>query len=459
MTSPAFRERVAAAEPFTPPLVLAVDNDVVSEDAIAQQFTVENGATLKFDHDVGRWFRWDAACWRRDATDLALNYARELTRRLTDGKKSMCRSAVAAGVERFARADRSHAVTHDVWDADPFLLGTPGGTAELRTATMRDAVPDEHISKQTAVAPADGEPELWLRFLREAVNHDEAMVRFLQMWTGYCLTGDTREHALAFVYGPGGNGKSVYLNTITGIMGDYAVTSTMETFTASRNDRHSTELAMLRGARLVTASETEEGRAWAEARIKSLTGGDPISARFMRQDNFTFRPQFKLMIAGNHQPALRNVDDAMRRRFNIVPFVTKPAAPDRQLEEKLKAEWPQILAWAIEGCRMWLGEGLCRPTAVISATAQYFDDQDVFGQWFAERCITDMPGRFELVSKCYADWATFAKEHGEEPGSQKSFGAAMGKRGFRSKPKRVNGPPVKVYENLGLELREEGFGS
>ena len=110
----------------------------------------------------------------------------------------------------------------------------------------------------------------------------------------------------------------------------------METFTASISDRHPTELAMLRGARLVTATETEEGRAWAEARIKQMTGGDPVSARFMRQDFFTYVPQFKLLIAGNHRPALRNVDEAARRRFNIVPFLHRPERPDRQLEDKLR---------------------------------------------------------------------------------------------------------------------------
>ena len=146
------------------------------------------------------------------------------------------------------------------------------------------------------------------------------MMRFLQQIVGYCLTGDTREHALFFIYGPGGNGKSVFLNTVSAIIGDYATTAAMDTFVASKSDRHPTDLAGLRGARLVAASETEEGRAWAEAKIKAITGGDPISARFMRQDFFTYRPQFKLVIVGNHKPVLKNVDDAAERRFNIIPF-------------------------------------------------------------------------------------------------------------------------------------------
>ena len=167
------------------------------------------------------------------------------------------------------------------------------------------------------------------------------LIRYLQQWCGYCLTGDTREHALVFVYGGGGNGKSVFLNTVSGILSEYAVTAAMDTFTASRDSKHPTDLAMLRGARMVTASETEEGKPFAEARIKQMTGGDPISARFMRQDFFTFLPQFKITIVGNYRPTLQNVDEAFRRRFNIIPFTRKPDKPDKALESKLHAEAPE----------------------------------------------------------------------------------------------------------------------
>lgn len=441
------------ASPPPPP----AGNSEVSEDAIALAFTEMYRHSLRFDHDMGRWFRWDGSRWKRDETDLALDYARKFARDLGDGKRALCKASVASGAERFARADRAHAVTHEVWDTDPFLLGTPGGTVDLRTGFMDDANPEQYISKQTAITPEHGEPELWLKFLHEAMNGSDELVTFLQQWCGYCLTGDTREHALTFGHGDGGNGKGVFMNTFTGIMGDYAVTSGMETFTASRNDRHSTELAMLRGARLVTASETEEGRAWAEAKIKAITGGDPITARFMRQDNFTFKPQFKLMIAGNHAPTLRNVDDAMRRRFNIIPFVTKPERPDRQLEVKLQAEWGRILAWAIRGCRSWLATGLTRPEAVLAATGEYFSDQDLAGQWFEERCEL-VPGRFDTCAKFYADWVGFAKEHGEEPGSNKSFGQMMKKRGFISESMRSSGIVNKVYKNIALTMRESNDG-
>lgn len=438
-----------------PPPIKAVAPAEVSEDVIALAFTEENKDRLRYDHDVGRWFSWDGARWQREETMLAFDYARRVARMLGDGQRSMCRASVASGAERFAQADRAHAVRNDVWDSDPFLLGTPAGTVDLRTGDLFDPRPADLITKLTGASPEHGEPTLWLKFLADSTGNDHEMIGFLQQWTGYCLTGDTREHALAFVYGPGGNGKSVFLNTVTGIMGDYAVTSAMEAFTASAYDRHSTELAMLRGARLVTANETEEGRAWAEARIKALTGSDPITARFMRQDFFTFRPEFKLMIAGNHAPALKNVDDAMRRRFNIIPFTLKPAAPDKKLEEKLRAEWGQILTWAIRGCRDWLANGLVRPAAVLAATNEYFEDQDVFGQWFNERCMEEA-GRFETVANFYSDWGHFAKDRGEEPGSNKSFGTSMKRRGYRSQSMRNSGIVAKVYRGIALQYARDG---
>ncbi len=180
-------------------------------------------------------------------------------------------------------------MTSELWDPDHYLLGTPDGTVDLRTGKIKPPRPDDFITKITAVTPAQSaDCAAWLRFLREATAEADDLISYLQLFCGYLLTGDTREHALLFVYGPGGNGKTVFLNTVSAILGDYARVAAMETFTNSPTDKHPTDLAMLRSARLVCATETEEGRAWAEGRIKQLTGGDPISARFMRQDFFTY---------------------------------------------------------------------------------------------------------------------------------------------------------------------------
>ena len=171
-----------------------------------------------------------------------------------------------------------------------------------------------------------------------------------------------------FGYGDGGNGKGVFLNTIAGIMGDYAVATQMDTLEVAFGDRHTADLAMLCGARLVTASETEKGRAWAESRIKQLTGGDPVTARFMHKNPFTFIPTFKLTIIGNDMPKLSSVNEAMRRRFNVVPFTHKPAQPDLDLNRKLRREWPGILRWMLNGCLDWRKSRLVRPDVVLQAT-------------------------------------------------------------------------------------------
>lgn len=384
---------------------------LLTEHGMATAFTNRYKDELRFDHKVGRWFLWAGTHWEEDSMHRAFSYARELVaeanrnsefkEQAITGKASFC-----SGVERFARADPAHAVVPDDWDRDPYLLATPGGTVDLKTGILRPAAPDDMITRVAAVAPAEIPCPRWLQFLQEATNRDEELITFLKRWCGYCLTGDTREHALVFGYGPGGNGKSVFLNVLAKIMGDYATVAAMDTFTASHGDRHSTDLAMLRGARLVSASETEEGRAWAESRIKQMTGGDPITARFMRQDNFTFLPQFKLTIVGNHKPVLKNVDDAARRRFNIVPFIHKPNSPDKDLEFKLQEEWPGILHWMIEGCLEWQREGMFRPAVVREATAEYFEAQDTFGQWLAERCILDvsLETKPSMLLKDFQEW-------------------------------------------------------
>jgi putative DNA primase/helicase len=410
-------------------------DDLVTEDSVALAFARRHAGELRFCHHTGTWFRWTGAIWQKDETQIGLCLARDLARASGaphDHKvqRTTGRSTFASGVERLAQADRALAVTSDVWDRDPWLLGTPGGTADLRTGRLRAALPDDLITRATAITPAAGvDCPSWLAFLDQATDSDADLIGFLKRWFGYCLTGLTREHALLFIYGPGGNGKGVLLNTIAGVMGSYATVAAMETFTASKGDRHPTDLAMLRGARLVISTETEEGRPWAEARIKALTGGDPVTARFMRRDFFTFTPAFKLNVSGNHKPALRNVDDAARRRFNVVPFVQKPPKPDPQLPERLGAEWPAILRWMIEGCLEWQAIGLQRPRAVIDATAEYFAEQDLVAQWVDECCDHDV-GIGDTNANLYASWRSYAARRGEEARTAKWFGTTLERLGF-----------------------------
>ncbi len=266
---------------------------------------------------------------------------------------------------------------------------------------------------------------------------------------GYCLTGSTQEHALFFFYGTGSNGKSVFVNTLFTILGDYAANAPMETFMETRTERHPTDLAGLRGSRLVTATETEQGRRWNEAKIKEITGGDRVTARFMRQDYFTYSPQFKLVISGNHKPSIRNVDEAMKRRMHLVPFtVTIPAERrDRQLQAKLLTERDGILNWALEGCLIWQREGLQPPESVLKATAEYFEAEDAIGRWMDERCVLHANAK-SLPAELFNDWKKWADASGEFIGSQRRFSDLLLSKGLE---KWRNSMGIRGYQGIGLK--------
>jgi putative DNA primase/helicase len=196
-------------------------------------------------------------------------------------------------------------------------------------------------------------------------------------------------------------------------MGDYATTAAMDLFTVEVGSRHDTELAALHGRRLVLAGEVDAGKRWNEAKLKAISGGDEISARFIRGNPFTFTPQFKLVMAGNNRPHMWNGGDAMRRRMNLIPFLFKPAIVDKELDAKLRRELPGILAWMIEGevKRRLLG-GLNPPTVIRNATDEYFADEDLIGRWIEERCVCQ-PAARSPVRTLYADLQSWAAMVGE----------------------------------------------
>jgi putative DNA primase/helicase len=280
------------------------------------------------------------------------------------------------------------------------------------------------------VTPSGSCP-LFLEFLATITDCNADLIGYLQRALGYTLTGDIREHAMFFLYGTGANGKSVLVSTISGILGNYHKTAPIETFTVTGVPSHPTDLAGLMGARLVAAVETEEGRRWAESKIKALTGGDQISARFMRQDFFEFTPCFKLVIARNHKPGLRSVDEAIRRRLHLVPFAVTipPENRDKDLASKLKAEWPGILQWMIEGCLEWQARGLNPPKAVTDATTAYLEAEDAISTWIDDRC--ELKASYWTSSAAlFASWKSWAELAGEHVGSQKRFSQKLECRGL-----------------------------
>ena len=340
------------------------------------------------------------------------------------------------GVEKFARSDRRVAALADDFDRDPYLLNTPDGMVDLRTGQVRPCDPSEMCSKAAAVGPAPpGTPApRFTQFLQEVTGNDADATEkrsYMQRLAGYALIGGNPEQVMFFGEGSGANGKGVFVHTLRDVMADYCVVASADLFLASRFERHPTELADLRGARLVVASELNQGQRWNEARIKSLTGNDPVKARFMAQDFFEYKPQYKPLVIGNHWPGLRNIDEAIKRRLQRLPFtITIPKERrDQALPEKLKAEWPAILRWAIEGCLAWQRTGLAPPRCITEATEEYMEAQDLFGQWMEDCC--QLGADLEVSStELFTSWCQWVKVREEYAGTHKIFSQTLRERGF-----------------------------
>ena len=431
-----------------------------TEDALALAFTRRFHRDWRFVATWGRWLVWDGCRWRTEdtlaATDLIRSVCRHAALKASNPKVAakLASASTVSGVERLARADRRHAATTDEWDADPWLLNTPGGVVDLRSGRKRAHERADRMTKITT-ASAGGECPIWLQFLGEVTGGDKELQAYLQRMVGYALTGSTREHALFFLYGTGANGKSVFVNTLATILGDYATNAPMDTFMEARADRHPTDMAGLRGARFVAAIETEQGRRWAESKVKSLTGGDKISARFMRQDFFEFFPQFKLFVAGNHKPAIRNIDEAMKRRLHLIPFTitVPPDKRDKHLQQKLLAERDGILAWAVQGCLEWQRLGrLDPPQRVLDATDEYFEEEDAIGEFLDEECQQSSVAR-EAISAIYQRWRERADRRGEYVGTSRWLTQQLINRGFART--RLHGG-AKALSGLSLKPRDPG---
>jgi putative DNA primase/helicase len=322
-------------------------------------------------------------------------------------------------------------------------------TVDLRTGISRPPRREDYATKSAAAEPG-GDCPRWRQFLSEITDGDTELQSYLRRVAGYCMTGITSEHVLFFCYGTGANGKSVFINTLAGIWGDYAVAAPMSTFVITKSEQHPTDLARLRGVRLVVATETEAGQRWAESRIKLMTGGDKIAARFMRGDFFEYTPQFKLVIVGNHKPSLRGVDEAIRRRLHLIPFnvCIPPARRDKDLFENLKAEWGGILQWAIDGCLEWQRLGLAPPAAVRDATETYLASEDAIANWLDECCELDHRASVRR-SALFESWKVWADKAGEFPGSAKAFFAVLESRGFPQF--RQGGTGQRMFRGLAIK--------
>ena len=426
-----------ANQPAQDPSLGDIGSYLLDEDSLALAFAEMHGERLRFCHHAQHWFEWNGSIWKMQETQLGYRLAREICRaaafRLNPDekeKKTLSKASTAAAVERMAKADPGLAVESSAWDRDGWLLGTPSGTVDLRTGELRPSRQEDLITRTTAVTPAPkGTPHpVWDAFLSQATggavlgDTEEArktraespdLIAFLWRLVGYCLTGDVTEEILAFLYGEGGTGKGTFIGTIAAIMGDYAVPVPIEVFTAGSKLNLEYYRAQMSSARLVTASETEAGATWAESQIKELTGNETkLSARQPYGKAFSFWPRFKLVLIGNHAPKLKGRSKAMERRLRIAPFKHLPSKEDGSLKERLRAEYPAILRSMIDGCLAWQAQRLGTCDAVKAEGEAYFEQQDHFGRWLAERCTTHST-LSEKPSKLHADFLAWCRENNE----------------------------------------------
>lgn len=420
-----------------------------TQDQLADSFSQRYASVLRHVATWKSWLHWDGTRWRLEETkfaqDLARDVCREFSKNLQD--PAMATKAWVNAVEGLAQADRRHAMRSDIWDTNLDAINTPGGTIDLTSGELRPHRQEDHISKITRGTPRRCGCPQWREFLRQITNGDSEFQDFLQRIAGYSLTGSVKEQKLFFYFGPGGNGKGVYLNTIGYVLGEYVRVAAAEMFMQVFGTQHPTDIAGLRGARFVLSQETEKNARWAKSKVKALTGGDPITARFMRADFFDFVPQFKLHIAGNNKPGFSGVDHAIKRRIMLLPFLRIFDKPDLDLPERLKAEADGIMAWLIEGCMKWRERGLSDiPRAVRDATDDYLTEEDRLGRWLAERCDIAL-GNWNAANDLFDDYARWCETNHERHDSSTWFGTELGKRGF---PKQKQG---EARGRQGLALK------
>lgn len=325
-------------------------------------------------------------------------------------------------------------------DADRMKINVNNGTLVVSKRDEGDYIqfathdPADMITK---VSPVDYDPTAtapeFEKFLARVQPKPE-MRRFLQQWFGLSLTGDTSAHKLVFLYGKGRNGKSVLVNAVSYVAGDYAESVAIETFLDQGKTRGggqaTPDLAKLPGIRLLRASEPEKNAKLAEALIKLVTGGEPMDARHLQGDFFTFFPEFKLTIQGNYKPTLSGTDEGIKSRLLLVPFnVTIPKEDrDLKLADKLRAEASGILNWMLDGLRSWIDDGLSEPEEITEATAKYFATSDVLGR-FLETCTVREIGQRVQSSVLYQVYEAWCKSAGETPWKNRGFSLALDDRG------------------------------
>jgi len=436
--------------------------------ANARRLAAKHGTDLRYVSAWGTWLSWDGrrwspshlaaerlpkqvgdAIWQELAT-MGSRMDASAARELFAFAKYTTSASGQRNMMRLAQSEPGIPITPEKLDAHPWLVNAANGTIDLRTGQLRPHRREDLITK---LCPVQYDPlatcPTWERFLDDVMAEQRGMVAYLQRALGSSLAGVVRDHVLHVAYGTGANGKSTLLNAVLEATGtDYAMQAAPDLLMAKPGSEHPTALADLFGKRFVACIESDDNRRLAEGLVKSLTGGDRIRARRMREDYWEFAPTHHVWLATNHRPTIRGTDPGIWRRIRLIPFAVSipPERQDRQLAERLRDERPGILRWLVDGCLAWQRSGLAEPDEVVGATAGYRDDQDTFAAFLDESADLSADHR-ERASTLYAAYIAWAQRAGEHVQTQTRFGSAMDERGFHRR--KIGG--VKWY--CGIRLR------
>ncbi|GHU83014.1 hypothetical protein FACS189468_7800 [Spirochaetia bacterium] len=411
----------------------------------------EYGKDIRYNAPWKKWIVWDGKHWQMDDGYLIHDRGLQMIRGIYEELIKTSDYRDRMDIEKYAIQSESVRrrkafveaaswipelnIKTDDLDKDPWLLNVENGTIDVRTGELREARPEDLITKIANVKYDKGaDCPVWKKFIMEIMNYHGDLIKFVQTAAGWAVTGDISEQVMFILFGSGANGKSTFLNTIMNLLGDYAIATPTETFMKKNGEQISNDIARLRGTRLVTTTEAEQGRRLSEPLIKQITGNDRMTARFLYGEYFNFVPTFKIFMATNHKPTIRGTDYGIWRRIKLVPFTTTIAADkqDKHLEKKLIQEGPGILNWLLEGARRWCTEGLKTPELITSATDEYRGEMDVIGNFIKERCVQG-PGctiRARELFKCYQEWC---EENNERACSERFLGMRLKELGLEQK--------------------------
>jgi putative DNA primase/helicase len=384
--------------------ILDLEPITETDDGNALRLILAYGDKFRRVADMHRWLHWDGVRWAIDHDEREIREAaRECARSLPNDMKgenfkrnSMSATGISSAI-RLAMSDPRVSILATALDAQPELINTPTGVVDLRAGELKPHAPELLLTRVTDYdVDLDGAHPQWDAFLKETFDGDHDLIGYMQRLAGLALLGNVRDHVLPFLHGTGANGKGVLTLVLQGLLGDadtggYAVSAPDGFLMAGRDGAHPTEIARLRGARLVVCSEQTSGKKFDESKVKRLTGGDMLTGRFMRGDFFDFHPSHLVWVLSNHLPAVREGGPSFWRRVRLIPFLHVVPEPQRDPELHLKLltdEGPAILGWAVRGAVNVLADGLQDPAAVVKATRDYEVSEDSLASFVQDQCGT-----------------------------------------------------------------------